>query len=81
MFFFLCHNKIDYFLNLTISILIEFVQLSVDDSLTHHEYVRNFDRSLLLLYVLRNVLLKGLKMFGISWFLDLYSYERGRCPY
>jgi hypothetical protein len=41
-------------LNLTISILIEFVQLSVDDSLTHHEYVRNFDRSLLLLYVLRN---------------------------
>ncbi|MFZ8329727.1 hypothetical protein ACO1LX_14830, partial [Staphylococcus aureus] len=66
--------------NLTISILIEFVQLSVDDSLTHHKYVWNFDRSFLLLYVLGNVLLKGLKMFGISWFLDLYSYERGRGP-
>lgn len=58
----------------------EFVQLSVDDSLIHHKYIRNFDRSLLLLYVLGNVLLKGLKMFGISWFLDLYSYERGRGP-
>ena len=44
MIFFSCHNKIAYFLKLTISILIEFVQLSVDDSdqISMEEYLDPF---------------------------------------